>query len=359
MDPTVIALSILGGFVGLIAGGELLVRGASNLAAALKVPPLIIGLTIVALGTSAPELAVTIKSCYAGQADLAVGNVVGSNLANLLLILGAAALAGPLSVSVQLFKLDIPVMIAAAVALYGLASDGSISRGEGFTLVVATLVYLAWTIREARRETRRIERELDEITPHDVAPGFRTYALNLALGAAGLALLVYGADFTVAGCVELAKRFGVSELVIGLTIVAVGTSLPELVVSVVAALRGKRDLAVGNVVGSNILNILFILGLGAVIAPAGVAVSPVSIAFDIPLMVAVSAAAYPVFSSGYRVTRAEGVLMMVFYAAYVEWLVYSASALERAPTARDLVGFLAPLALAVALPLLARLRRPA
>jgi cation:H+ antiporter len=357
MDLFTIALFILGGFVGLIVGGELLVRGASNLAAAMKVPPLVIGLTVVALGTSAPELAVTVQSCYENEADLAVGNIVGSNIANLLLILGLAAVVAPLTVSSQLFKLDIPVMIAAAIALFALGSDGSVSRGEGIALVVAMVMYLGWTMREARRESRKLEKELEELTPEDVPATPKTFIVNTIVGIAGLALLVYGADYTVNGCVELAKRFGVSELVIGLTIVAVGTSLPEMVVSVVAAMRGKRDLAVGNVIGSNILNVFAVLGIGAVVAPAGIAVSADSLAFDIPLMVAVSIVCYPVFLSGSSVTRLEGALMLLYYAAYAGWLAYSAAVLEQPPGRGALLGFLAPLAVVIGLLAVTRWRR--
>ncbi len=357
MDLFTIALFILGGFVGLIVGGELLVRGASNIAAALKVPALVIGLTVVALGTSAPELAVTVESCYAGEADLAVGNIVGSNLANLLLILGLAAIVAPLTVSSQLFRLDIPVMIAAAIALFALGSDGSFSRGEGVALVVAMVMYLGWTMREARRESRKLKDEYADMAPHDVPATPKTFVVNTIVGLAGLALLVYGADFTVNGCVELAKRFGVSELVIGLTIVAIGTSLPELVVSVVAAMRGKRDLAVGNVIGSNILNVLAVLGIGAAVAPAGVAVSADSLAFDIPLMVAVSIVCYPVFLSGSSVTRVEGALMLTLYIAYTAWLAYSAAVIGVSPGRGSLVAFLAPLVAAILVLAVTRWRR--
>ena len=352
----IIALSILGGFVGLIAGGELLVRGASNLAAAAKVPPLIIGLTVVAIGTSAPELAVSVQSCFAGKTDLAVGNVVGSNLSNLLFILGAAAMVGPLAVSAQLFRLDIPVMIAAAGALYALGLDGDLSRGEGITLTIAMVLYLGWTVREGKREGTQLEAELDELTPQDVEPSAATFAKNAALFVVGLALLVGGSHYLVEGCVELATRMGISELVVGLTIVAIGTSLPELVISILASLRGRRDLAVGNVVGSNILNVLAVLGISATVAPAGVNVHEQSLAFDIPLMLAVSVACYPVFLTGKQVSRLEGTVMLLFYAAYLAWLVYSFAVVDEPPGYGSLMGFLAPLAVAMVV-LLAKNRR--
>ena len=347
MDPAAIAISIVGGFVGLIVGGELLVRGASNLAAAAKVPPLIIGLTVVALGTSAPELAVSVQSCYVGKTDLAIGNVVGSNLSNLLMILGAAALVGPLAVSNQLFRLDIPVMIAAAAALYALGSDGEISRAEGITLTIAMALYLAWTVVEGKREGKRLEEELKELTPDPIPGDWRTYTSNGFQVVGGLILLVGGADWLVDGCVDLATRLGVTELVIGLTIVAIGTSLPELVISILASLRGKRDLAVGNVVGSNILNVLAVVGLSATVAPAGVNVDPQSLRFDMPLMLAVSAACFPVFLTGKRVSRFEGAVMLVYYAAYLGWLVYSFAVAGSPPGYGSLLGFLAPLAVAM------------
>ena len=341
-----IAIFILAGFVGLIAGGELLVRGASNLAVAAKVPPLIIGLTVVAIGTSAPELAVSVQSCYRGETDLAVGNVVGSNLSNLLLILGAAAIVGPLSVSRQLFKLDIPVMIAAIAALFALGSDGSLSRGEGIAMAIATAVYLAWTVIEGKREGKRLEEELEDYTPDsDAAPeGWIAFFKNVFTSLGGLALLVYGAEWLVWGCVQLAEAAGVSSAVIGLTIIAIGTSLPELVISVIASARGKRDLAVGNVVGSNILNVLAVLGLSAVVAPEGVGVGKEFLEFHIPLTIAFSVACVPVFLTGMGVSRSEGIGMVFCYFAYIGWLVYLAMGDRGAPGYVSLVGFLAPLA---------------
>lgn len=347
MDPLTIAYSILGGFIGLIIGGELLVRGASNLAAAFNVPPLIIGLTVVAIGTSAPELAVSVQSCWAGETGLAIGNVVGSNLSNLLLVLGTAAIFAPLVVSNQLFRLDIPVMIAAAAALFALGSDGSLSRGEGITLTILMVLYLCWTVREGKRDAKKLEAELEDITPHDVALTPVTLIKNGFLFVGGLILLVIGSDWLVAGCVDLATKWGVSELVVGLTIVAIGTSLPELVISILASLRGKLDLAVGNVVGSNVLNILAVLGISSTVAPEGIAVDTQSLSFDIPLMLAVSAACFPVFLTGKRVSRNEGIGMLVFYLAYLTWLVYSSAILKEPPGYGSLAGFLVPLAVAM------------
>ena len=357
MDPITLAISILGGFVGLIIGGELLVRGASNLAAAAKVPQLIIGLTVVALGTSAPELAVSVQSCFAGKTDLAIGNIVGSNLSNLLLVLGVAAMVAPLAVNRRLFRLDIPVMLAAAAAVLALGYDGSISRGEGITLVIAMVLYLGWTVAEGRRESqatngqstegKALEPELYDVTPHAVQSTVRALISNSACLIGGLILLIGGSGWLVEGCVDLATRLGVGELVIGLTVIAIGTSLPELVISVMAVLRGKRDLAVGNVVGSNILNVLAVLGLSAVVAPDGVNVATQSLQFDIPLMVAISAACLPVFLTGMGISRIEGVFMVLFYLSYLAWLVYSFGVASDPPGMGSLVGFLTPLAVAM------------
>lgn len=351
-----ITLSILGGFIGLIVGGELLVRGASNLAAAFRVPPLIIGLTVVALGTSAPELAVSVQSCFQGKTDLAVGNVVGSNLSNLLLILGTAALVAPLTVSNQLFRLDIPVMIAAAGMLYALGSDGSLSRQEGITLTILMVLYLAWTVIEGKREGKKLEEEFKELTPDPVPAHWRSFTSNAFQVVGGLILLIGGADYLVDGCVELATMWGVSELVIGLTIVAIGTSLPELVISILASLRGRRDLAVGNVVGSNILNVLAVLGISSAVAPSGVNVDSQSLAFDIPLMFAVSVACYPVFLTGKEVSRVEGAAMLLLYASYLGWLVYSFAVVKQAPGGGSLAGFLAALGLAMVWLVVRRMR---
>ncbi|WP_442485365.1 calcium/sodium antiporter [Aeoliella sp. SH292] len=343
-----IALGIVGGFVALIAGGELLVRGASNLAAAAKVSPLVIGLTVVATGTSAPELAVSVKSCYAGNTDLAIGNAVGSNITNLLMILGLSAVAAPLAVNIRLFKIDIPAMIVAAVALWLIGLDGTFTRLEGIGCVAVIIAYFAFTVHQGRRESAIAAAELEkaeaEITYDQRTSGWTNILLDVLKLIVGLVLLVLGAEWLVKACVALALGFGVSELVVGLTVVAIGTSLPELVTSVMASLRGHRDLAVGNVVGSNVLNIFLVLGLSAVVAPAGINVAPQPMAFDIPFMIAISIAALPVFFSGLGITRVEGGAMLLYYVAYVAFLIWHAGqpAGTVTPTSHMLL-FVAPL----------------
>lgn len=349
-----IAAMILGGFVALIAGGELLVRGASTLALAAKVSPLVIGLTVVALGTSAPEMAVSMKSCLDGVTELAIGNSVGSNISNILFVLGAAALVTPLEVHSRLFKLDIPVMVAAAVALAGLGFVGSISRFTGFGLVAAMVVYFFWTIRMGRRETKALEAELEDLTSQ--APsGPKDLAMSVGQILIGLVLLVGGADFLVQGCSKLAKMFGIGELVIGLTITAIGTSLPEMVTSVMAALRGKRDLAVGNVVGSNILNILAVLGMSSIVAPDGIPISADAALFHIPLMVGVSLVCLPVFLNGGIINRVEAVCMFAFYACYIGYIAYTSSMdPPKVPTLGTTVLFMIPLLAITAYSVIAR-----
>ena len=344
----IILAGIVGGFVALILGGELLVRGASNLAALARVSPLIIGLTVVAFGTSAPELAVSVGACYAGSTDLAVGNAVGSNISNMLLVLGFAALAAPLAVSARLFRIDIPVMIMASVLLWLVGRDGSIDHWEGVAFFAALVAYFSWTIWQGRRESAVVAAEeqlaTSEITIDPKKAGVAALLINVGLVVVGLVLLVGGADFLVDACVALATKFGVSELVVGLTVVAIGTSLPELVTSLMASMRGQRDLAVGNVVGSNILNILCVLGLSAIVAPEGINVDPQSISFDIPVMVAVGVALTPAFFSGLSITRGEGAAMVVYYFAYLGYLIWHSQQQPATVTsAAESLLFLSPL----------------
>lgn len=354
-----ILFGIIAGFLALLAGGEILVRGATGLAIAAKVSPVVIGLTVVAFGTSAPELAVSVTSCYQGSTDLAIGNAVGSNITNILLILGLSAAVVPLTVHVRLIRLDVPIMIAAALALWALSANGQLSRVEGIILTISLAWYLIWTIKESRREEREIAAEFPESMSTEKAQGPGSVVVNVVFVIIGLILLVFGSNSLVGACVELAHRWGVSELVIGLTVVAVGTSLPELVTSVLASIRGQRDLAVGNVIGSNIFNVLGVLGPSAIVAPDSIAVDSQSLYFDIPVMVAVSIMCLPVFMAGFQVTRWEGFAMMLYYAIYVAFLVYRADfSLEGPIPWGTTLIFLAPLAGILIVSLIGHLRRP-
>jgi len=318
------AVLLLGaGLVVLVFGAELLVRGASRLAAGLGISALVIGLTVVAFGTSAPELAVSIKSAFAGQADIALGNVVGSNIFNVLFILGLAALITPLVVSQQLVRLDVPLMIGVSLLVLVLGLDGRIGRLDGALLFGGLLAYTVFLLRQSRRESAAVQAEYAQEYGSPGRLSGAQWLLNLALVLGGLALLVVGSRWLVDGAVTIARHFAVSELVIGLTIVAAGTSLPEVAASVVASLRGERDIAVGNVVGSNLFNMMSVLGLSSLVAPDGISVPAAALQFDIPVMIAVAVACLPVFFTGHLIARWEGALFLGYYVAYTLYLVLS------------------------------------
>lgn len=299
----------------------MLVRGASSLAARVGISPLVVGLTVVSAATSAPELAVSVGASLQGQPDLAVGNVVGSNIVNILLILGASALVLPLAARQQLVRLDIPVMVAMSLLLLVLAGGGRIGPGAGALLVALVASYVTLTVVVSRRAAGRTGSAASPASPESSGPGL---LVSLLLVAAGVGLLVIGADLLVTGATGIATAFGVSGLVVGLTVVAIGTSLPELATSIIAALRGQRDLALGNVVGSNIFNIGFVLGIPALIAPGGLPVPPAAVALDIPLMVAAAVTLLPVVITGFRINRWEGGLFVLLYAAYTTYVVLDA-----------------------------------
>ncbi|CAN5733006.1 calcium/sodium antiporter [soil metagenome] len=319
-----IVVLLLAGAVLLVAGAEVLVRSASRLATVVGVSPLVIGLTVVAFGTSAPELAVSIGATLEGRPDIAVGNVVGSNIFNVLFILGISALIMPLTVQAQLVRLDLPVMVAASVLLLALAWNGVIGRWEALMLLGGIVAYTGFLIRAG---ADRVETQAAHATTGTAPAARRSLSLaGTALGAVvGLVLLVIGSRWFVDGAASLAVRLGVSDALVGLTIIAAGTSLPEIATSVLASLRGERDIAIGNVVGSNIFNILGILGMCGLIAPFGVAVAPSILAFDLPIMIAVSLLALPIFISGMRIGRGEGLLFLGYYAAYTTFVVLSAT----------------------------------
>ncbi|MBK8121056.1 MAG: calcium/sodium antiporter [Sulfuritalea sp.] len=317
-------LSFILGLVALVAGAELLVRGASKLALSFGISPLVVGLTVVAFGTSSPELAVSVQSAWSGQVNIALGNVVGSNIFNVLFILGLSALITPLVVDRQLIRQEVPIMIGVSVLLFALAWDGGISRYDAALLFTLALAYTVFLIRQSRRESRAIAAENGAAPEPDKTRWDGHWGVQLLLIAAGLALLVLGADWLVGAAVTFAKQLGVSELVIGLTIVAAGTSMPEVATSIIAALRGERDIAVGNVVGSNIFNMLGVLGLSGLVAPASLTVAQSLLSFDFPVMIAVAGACLPVFFTGNLIARWEGLVFLAYYAAYTTYLLLAA-----------------------------------
>ncbi|MEZ5627549.1 MAG: calcium/sodium antiporter [Rhodocyclaceae bacterium] len=280
------------GLIALTVGADVLVRGASRLALSFGLSPLVVGLTIVAFGTSAPEIAVAIDAALAGQSALTLGNVVGSNICNLLLILGIGALVTPLSIAGQVIRQEVPVMIGASVLVVVLAANGLIGQGEGALLVALLAAYLVFLVRQSRRASRSEQARYGDL-PTTSTGGH--WSLDVLKVAAGLALLVLGADWLVDAAVFFARWLGVDDLVIGLTVVAIGTSLPEIATSVMAAIRGERDMAIGNAVGSNVFNLLGCLGLAGLIAPTGLPVPAAALDFDLWVMLAVAVACLPVF----------------------------------------------------------------
>ena len=312
---------LVAGLLLLAAGAEALVRGASRLATRFGVSPLIIGLTVVAFGTSAPEAAVSIQAALSGSGDIAVGNAIGSNIANILLILGLCALIAPLTVSRQLVRLDVPMMIGAGVLTFLLARNGDISRLDGALLLGLLLIYTLLLITVSKRQrTADATQDAATTAPSKARAKDRGWFAQLLLVGLGLVLLVLGSDLLIKGAVALARTLGLSELVIGLTVVAVGTSMPELATSLMAVYRGERDLALGNVVGSCIFNLLLVLGAGAAVSVEGLSISPNALSFDLPVMLGVFAACLPIFYSGYRINRWEGLLFLTYYGAYTLYL---------------------------------------
>lgn len=335
---------LIAGLVLLVAGAEVLVRGAAKLAAQFGIPPLIIGLTVVAFGTSAPETAVSVQAALDGSGDLAIGNVVGSNIFNVLFILGVTALIAPMIVSRQLIRLDVPIMIGASLLTFGLAWDGTLSKLDGAILFSGIIAYTAFLIISSRKDKGSADDEFtkefglnEPVKPH-------AWIINSALIVAGLVLLVTGSNLLVESAVTMARALGISELVIGLTVVAAGTSLPELATSVLAAIKGERDIAVGNIVGSNIFNLLCVLGLASLVSPQAITVAANALAFDFPVMIAVAVACLPIFFAGYRINRWEGLLFIAYYVAYTVYLVLSSTGRPFAEVMGDaILGYALPL----------------
>jgi cation:H+ antiporter len=309
----------------LIIGAELTVRGASRLAVSLGVTPLVLGITVVAVGTSTPELAVGITASLQGSGALAVGNIAGTNVFNILFILGLSAMLQPLPLHLHILKLELPVIIASAVLMTGLAWDGVLTRLDGGVLFGAAVLYTVALIRMSRGEAQAVKEDFREMYGADAVMTGQTvvrtrvrYAVVLA---AGLGLSVLGADWLVTGVIDIARVLGISEAMIGLTIIAIGTSAPELVTTIVATLKDDRDVAVGNLLGSSIYNILVILGLTCLVSPGGVPVEWQLMLFDVPLMAGVAFACVPVFVTGKRISRPEGGLGVALYLTYMLWLV--------------------------------------
>jgi cation:H+ antiporter len=343
------------GLVLLVFGANALVRGAADLAAAFGTPPLIIGLTVVAFGTSSPETLVSLQAAAAGQPQIALGNVIGSNIFNILFILGLSALIAPLQVSAQLVRIDVPVMIGFSVLVLLLSLNGRISTAEGALLIAGIITYTLLLIRLAKRG--RVEVRIEPgLAP---TPGASTWR-NIGRIVLGLALLTLGARWLVGSATEFARAVGVSDLVIGLTIVAGGTSLPEVATSIAATVRGERDIAVGNVVGSNIFNLMLVLGSAALVGSGGMVVPPAALTFDLPVMTAVAVACLPIFFSGYTIARWEGAVFLAYYLAYITFLVLDATRHDAAPVfAGIMLSFVLPITVLTSVLIWVRQRRAA
>ena len=313
MEIIVNVLLVSAGLAMLYFGAEWLVQGSINISNRLKISQLVIGLTVVAFGTSTPELAVSVSSAMQGVSDVALGNVVGSNIANIGVILGISAVIAPIAVSKSTIRKEIPIMIGAALLLLAIIFDGKIDILDGVILVAGIVGFVIFSYKSSKKDTT-----LEEVESSKVLVQSKAMSKSLVLVAIGLALLTAGSFLTVDNAVVIAKSLGISELVIGLTLVAIGTSLPELITSVVAARKGHSDLSIGNVVGSNIFNIFAIVGIASIIA--GITVND-KIMVDVIIMIVFSVVLIPIMRSGFVISRKEGFLLLGGYAAYVAMLI--------------------------------------
>jgi cation:H+ antiporter len=317
--------SFVAGLVVVIVGAEFIVRGGSRVAALLGVSPMILGLTVVSIGTSTPELAIGLTAANEGKGGLAVGNIAGTNIVNILFILGLSAWIKPLELRLLSLKLDLPVMVVSALALLWMAWDGVLSRQEGAWMVCAAVAYTVAMVRMGRRESLPLQQEFSrEYSPENVLPRAGTLqgTISVLMLAAGVVVVVVGADLLVSGASEMARSLGVSDAVVGLTIVAIGTSAPELATTIMSTLKNERDIAIGNLIGSSTYNILFILGATCLATPGGVPVEPSLLHVDLPLAALVALLCIPVFATDRRISRNEGAFFVAAYALYLGTLIF-------------------------------------
>lgn len=308
MEPI---LHIIGGFAALLGGAELLVRGSAAIAKKLGLSPLVIGLTVVAFGTSSPELVVSLSAALNGNPDIALGNVIGSNICNIALILGITSLIYPLSVSKQVIRKEIPIAIAAALLMLLGLIDASLMRWEGLILSLLLIAYLSFSYYASKKESLSNNKQSSGEVP---AQKQMAASISVIFVIAGLLLLAFGSEYFVKGAVVIATELGISNAVIGLTVVALGTSLPELVTSIVAAVKRQTDIAIGNVIGSNIFNILGILGITSLVTP----IHANNIRqLDLFIMIGISLLLLPFARTGFRLNRVEGSILLVIYFIYV------------------------------------------
>lgn len=303
-------LLFLAGLIALYFGADWLVKGASRLAISLNIQPVVVGLTVVAFGTSMPEFVVSFIGALKGLPDIALGNIVGSNIANIGLILGLSAIIFPLSVHMKLVSFETPFMILASALLFVVSIDGAISRVDSILFAAIFTAYIVYTIRASKKEAAEVKKEYREfLQKRD------SIAKDIVFIIAGLAVLIAGAEMLVRSAVSLARAIGISELIIGMTIVAVGTSLPELATSTVAAFKKEPDISIGNIVGSNIFNILFILGITGTIRPVGV--NPEALKLHMPVMIFIALALFIFMKTGGTISRRKGAALLLMYAGYI------------------------------------------
>ncbi len=315
MNELEITISIIGGIVGLFAGAESLVRGSSSLALRLGVSPLVVGLTVVAFATSSPELVVSIKAALEGNPGIVIGNVVGSNICNIGLILGVAALISPMQVKTRLVKREIPIMIIVGFILLLVLANDSISRVEGVLLILGIISYVVFSYLYARKD--KVIETYQEFIEGIPAGKAKSVWISILLIVGGLGVLLGGAHIFVNGAVEVAARLGVSQAIIGLSMVALGTSLPELITSVVASFRNENDIAIGNAVGSNVFNVLSVLGFSSVINP----INSSGVGYiDLTIMMLFMIIILPMSKSGFVFKRFEGAILLAGYFAYILYL---------------------------------------
>lgn len=317
-------INFLLGLIIITVGAEVLLKGASKIATLLRIQPIVIGLTVVSIGTSLPELAVGIAAIGEGAGDIAVGNIAGTNLVNILFILGLSAAIRPLPLNLKHIKTEMFAMIIAAVLLLLLSLDGWLSIWDGLIMLVLGVVYLTIIVRASKKESAHIEKSYNEeyaTPPPREKKNVEIWVWNLMLLIVGIAATLYGADKLVGGSVEIAMFLGMSDAVIGLTIIAIGTSAPELATTIVATIRNERDVAIGNLMGSSIINIFIILGITSMFTPGGVNVTDDILWFDLPLAALVAIVCYPVFKSDQMVSRKEGIVFVSLYIAYLVFLL--------------------------------------
>lgn len=318
-------LAFLAGLGFLVLGAELVVRGGTRLAVLLRIPPMVVGLTVVSFGNSTPELVVGITAGSQGNGGLAVGNIAGTNVFSLLFILGLSALCRTLPLQGQIFKLELPTIILAAGMMLALGWDGTLSRTDGMVMFTVAVIYTISLIYITRSETPAAQQEFqEEYGLETLSPAQMTWQSRLWYGVMlllGIGCAILGADWLVGGAVNIARSLGATETLIGLTIVAMGTSAPELATTLVATYRNDRDVAVGNLLGSSIYNILVVLAITCMVTPGGLPVEEELMLFDVPLMAMVAFGAVPIFLTGRKISRWEGGLGVGLYLAYLSWLI--------------------------------------